>query len=614
MILRSAAAHDVPTVRGACAAARRARRQGARPRRREIRAGPTETPASPAASPSPSSLPRLIVARLRPAFTWYGLALGAILVYAVYLRLHGITWGLPFSYLNPDEGVIVREGFRIASGHPNPEFFLYPSLLFNLVAMVYLAIALVWHPSFAPSFLSQGSFIVDASPYLLAARLLVVGFGVTSVYLVYLLGAKAFSRPVGLLAALFLAVVPLHVTYSHYAVTDVPATAFSLVALLLFVLAAREGSVRLLTAGAFAAGVATSTKYNFGMLLIPAAVAAWYAFAPLWRREDGLWNLVRLVARRIVAPMALAFFLFTPFALLDPLHFVRDFYKQNEIVRRGWLGFEHSGNGYWYNVHVNLPSSLGVVLFVLCVGGLVWSVYRRRRADFVLVSYVLVYYLYVSDWAALNDRYLLPIVPVLVLLGARLAVGVARLRLVRRRLLAPAVVGLLIAAFVLPLSASIAYDRALTGPDVRTIAKAWIESHIRAGAKVATEPYTPPLVSRFALPFFTAAGHRPAYYRLVRLPLPLPGRIDMRHSLSYLRRHDVRYVVLSSEVYQRVLAAPLVYPRQVTFYERLAERARLVKRFVPGPGERGPTILVYRLPVQGALSQSYVAHEPGRDG
>lgn len=559
-------------------------------------------------------MPRRAAAALRPAFTWYGLALGCILAYALYLRLQGITSGLPFSFLNPDESVIVREAFDIARGNPNPGFFLYPSLFLELVAGVYVAISLVWHPSFVGSFLDRGSLVVDATPYLLAARLLVVGFGVASVYLMYLLGAKAFSRPVGLLAALFLAVVPLHVTYSHYAVTDVPATAFSLLALLLFVRAARERALRLLVAGSFVAGVATSTKYNLGMLLIPAAVTAWYVLRPLWAREDGLRKLARMIVRRVVLPMTLGFVLFTPFSVLDPVRFTRDFYRQNEIVRRGWLGFEHAGNGYLYNAQVNLPSSLGVVLFALCVAGLVWAVYRRGRVDLVLAPYVVVYYLYVSDWAALNDRYLLPIVPVLVLLGARFAVGLARVRFVRRRLLAAAVVGLLIVAFALPLSASIAYDRALAGPDVRTIAKEWIETHIEPGSRVAFEPYSPPLVPRSSLPFYNAAGHRPSYYRLVRLPLPLPGRDDRRHHIAYLRVRKVRYVVLSSEVYERVLAAPLVYPSQVRFYERLAQRGRLLKRFTPGPGERGPTILVYLLPRSGALSKGDVAHESGRDG
>jgi 4-amino-4-deoxy-L-arabinose transferase-like glycosyltransferase len=556
-----------------------------------------------------------LAGRARPALTWYGLGLGGILACALYLRQPGISWGLPYAYLNPDETVIVREAFRIASGHPNPEFFLYPSGLFNLVALVYAAIALGWHPSFASSFLSPGSFVVDPGPYLLAARLLIVAFGVVSVYLVYLLGSRAFSRPVGLCAALFVAVSPLHVAYSHYAVTDVPATAISLLALLLFVRAAREGAPRLLAAAAFAAGAATSTKYNAGLLLIPAAVAAWYALGSVWRRGDGPGRLLLLAARHVLAPMAAGFVILTPFALLDPGHFVGDFVRQNEIVRQGWLGFEHAGNGYWYNLHVNLTSALGVILLALSLGGLACSLYRRRRADLVLAPYVIVYYLYVSGWSALNDRYLLPIVPVLAILAARLAVSLARQGSPRRRLVGAAVAALLVGALALPLTASVAYDRGLAGTDVRSVAKTWVETHIRPGTTVAVEPYSPPLVSDLSLPFFVSAGRTPAYYHLVELPLPLPGRQDSWSSLSSLRQQGVRYVIISSAVYGRVLAAPLVYPQQVAFYRGLARQARLVKRFVPGPGERGPTLLVYRLPrAVAALPQPGVAHQPGRDG
>lgn len=584
----------------------------------------------------------------------WGFALATVLAYALYLRLHGITWGLPYNYLNPDEATIVRESFHIAQGHVNPSWFLYPSLMFYLVAAVYLGIGLAWHPSFAHSFLSKGSFIVDASPYYLSARLVAVACGVVSVYLIYRLGREAFSRPAGMLAALFLAVVPLHVTYSHYAVTDVPATMFSLLALLFLVRAAKGGGRRALVWGAFAAGAATSTKYNLGMLLIPATIAGVYALrgaaasrgahgapaahgtADLTDDDHGdraaadaqdeatggrhpLRALVRRcplafgLVRRVYLPMTLGFVAFTPFAVLDAPHFVSDFLRQNRIVARGWLGFEHTGNGYWYNLHVNLPGAMGIVLFAVSLGGLAWALHRRRRPDTMLVTYVVVYYLYVSSWTALQERYLLPILPILVLLASRLCVRLVRVRYVRRRVLAPLVTGLLVAGLLLPLSASIAYDRTLHGTDVRTVAKHWIETHIPRGSIIAAEPYGPPLVSRMAVYYFNAAGHHQVYYRLVHLPLPLPGVKDKRHSIAFLRRKGVRYVIVSSEVYDRVLAAANVYPRQVGFYARLARHAKLVKAFAPGPGERGPTIEVYRVP-QSLLSQGDVAHEPGGNG
>jgi 4-amino-4-deoxy-L-arabinose transferase-like glycosyltransferase len=552
-----------------------------------------------------------------------GLALAAILAYALYLRLHGITWGLPYNYLNPDEATIVREAFHIAQGRINPSWFFYPSLMFYLVAAVYRGIGLFWHPVFAAAFVSKESFVVDATPYYLSARLVVVACGVVSVYLVYWVGREAFSRPIGLLAALFLAVAPLHVTYSHYAVTDVPATTIALLSLVLLVRAAKGGSRRALAWGAFVAGAATSTKYNLGMLVIPATLAGIYvlrqgsagaagepdASAPALGARGATLGL----ARRVYLPMALGFVAFTPFSVLDAPHFLRDFLAQNRIVARGWLGFEHTGNGYWYNLHVNLPAAMGVVLFALSLAGLAWAVYRHRRADVMFVSLVLVYYLYVSSWAALQERYLLPIVPILVLLASRLAVDLVRVGFSRRPLLVPVVAAVLVAGLFLPLSASVAYDQSLHGVDVRSIAKSWVEEHIPRGTTIATEPYGPPLVSRRAVHYFRASGRHQIYYRVVALPLPLPGVTDKRHTIAFLRRKDVRYVIISSEVYGRVLAASKDYPYQVNFYRALARQAKLIKVFTPGVGERGPTIELYRVPLR-LLSEGHVANQPGGDG
>ncbi len=54
--------------------------------------------------------------------------------------------------------------------------------------------------------------------------------------------------------------------------------------------------------------------------------------------------------------------------------------------------------------------------------------------------------------------------------------------------------------------------------------------------------------------------------------------------------------MLSSDVDSRVLAARATYPAQVAFYQALDRHGRLVARFSPRPGERGPVITVYRLP------------------
>jgi hypothetical protein len=543
-----------------------------------------------------------------------GALLVAVLVLALALRLKGVAYGLPYSFINSDESTVVPIAFAAAQGHVDPHFFFYPSFFFYLNAALYVVAAPVWWLLGHGDLLSRNEFVVDPTPYFLLARLLSVALGTASVYLVYRLGRDAFGVAAGLLAALLLAVAPLHVAYSHMAVTDVTAVAFSLLALVLLHGAAREAqaggvpdgagerrAVRLLLLGAAVAGLATSTKYNLGLLVLPASVAGVYVCrgavarrAAAGGRAALLWP--RALILRVYVPMLAAFVLASPFVVLDAPAFVRDFRRQNEIMSRGWLGFEHAGNGFWYNVTPNLTGAVGVVLVVLGAVGVVWALWRRTRFDLLVAPYVIVSFLAVGTWKELADRYLLPIVPLLLLLAARLCVELARRWPRARRVAAPAAVLVLAVAVAPPLAASVRFDRELSGADTREAARAWIQRHVPAGSVIAVENYGPPLVGEDQLPHYWAEGLHPVAYRIVRLALPAPGTPDPMRAVARLRLLGVRYVVISSRVYDRVRAAPEVYPATVAFYDQLDAQAALVREFRPGPGERGPVLKLYRLP------------------
>jgi len=529
-----------------------------------------------------------------------GALLAAVLVLALVLRLKGVAWGLPYSFVNVDESIVVPKAFGVARGGLNPQFFYYPSLFFYLIGGVYLLAAPVLWAVQHTNPLAMGSFVVDQGPYFLVARLFSVAAGTASVYLLYRIGRDAFGRPAGLVAALFLAVAPLHVAYSHMAVTDVTATALSLLALLLLLQAARGGGRRRLIAGAVAAGLATSTKYNLGALVLPATIAAAYACrAEVERRVAAggraalLWP--RLLLARVYAPMLLAFVVGSPFVILDPGHFLHDFLRQNRIMDRGWLGFENVGNGFWYNLEVNLGGTFGVVLVVLAIAGLAWALWRHTTVDLLLAPYALAYFVYISTWKELADRYLLPILPLLLLFAVRLCLELVDVRPAARRVAAPAVALVLAAAIVAPLAGSIAFDRELSGTDTRARAKAWVESNVPAGSVVATENYGPPLVRLSDEKYYRGAGRGTPAYRILRLRLPAPGVPNPSHSLDWLRERDADYVIVSSKVYERVLAAAAAYPELAAFYRTLDEDAELVEVIAPGPGERGPVLKLYRL-------------------
>ena len=558
-----------------------------------------------------------------------GALLLAVLALALALRLAGVAWGLPFSFVNADESMVVPKAFAAANGHPNPQFFFYPSFFFYLAAALYVLAAPIWWLLGNGNLLSQTSFVVDPGPYFLLGRLLSVAMGTVSVYLLYRLGRDAFGRPAGLLAALALAVVPLHVAYSHMAVTDITAVAFALLALVLLHRAAgaREdapaasaaatssgrslgdarpgrpvrGTRRLLVLGAVAAGLATSTKYNLGMLVLPATVAAAYtcrgeAAARVAAGGRALPVWLRLLVLRVYLPMLAAFVVASPFVLLDAPHFIGDFLRQTEMMDRGWLGFENAGNGFWYNVTPNLTGAIGVTALVLGVAGLGWALWSRTRLDLIVAPYLILYFVYIGTWTELADRYLLPIVPLLLLLAARLAVELVRRARPRARpVVTVAVAAVLGVALALPLADSIAFDRALSGTDTREVAREWIQDTIPAGSIIAVENYTAPLVPEEDLDHYRVAGLEPVAYRLVRLRLPAPETPDPDRDLERLRRDGIEYVLVSSRISDRVLAAPQVYPTAVEFYERLDAEAELVREFRPGADERGPVLKLYRV-------------------
>jgi 4-amino-4-deoxy-L-arabinose transferase-like glycosyltransferase len=448
-------------------------------------------------------------------------ALGAILAGALALRLVGIEYGLPLGgLLNPDELSIVPRAWAMVHGgglDPDP-FFDYPSLLLYVLAPFQ-----AW----------------ESSPSYLAARLVIAVLGLAGVGAAWWLGARAYGTLAGGVAAAATAVATVHVAYSHMAVTDVPLALATTVALALAV------SGRLELAG-LAAGAATGVKYA-GAFLVVALVAAGWAH---WRR-----------LAVSLALMALAFVATSPFVLAHPGEAWEDFSRVQRLARAGWLGFEHDGSAPVAFLD-RLWDSLGPALLI-AGAGLSLALVRRRRADLVLASFSLVYFVDLFTLDAHFDRYVLPLVPALGALAGRI------------RPLAPVTLLLL----VVPLTWSVQDDRELTRTDTRVVADRWIDRHLPRSAAVAVDPSAPPLDG----------------YRLLRLELPGPGRrLDPNRDVARLRDRGVRYVVVTGSVTDRVLAAADRYPREAAFYRRLSREPRVFFRRADGD-LAGPWVAVYRL-------------------
>ncbi|MFL5943907.1 MAG: hypothetical protein ACJ74C_00510, partial [Gaiellaceae bacterium] len=262
-----------------------------------------------------------------------------------------------------------------------------------------------------------------------------------------------------------------------------------------------------------------------------------------------------------VALAAGAFLASSPFVLVHRSQAWHEARNVQQLARDGWLGFEHDHAAPVAYV-ARLWDGLGPVL-IICAVGLVVALFRRSRVDLILALFVLVYFVDLLTLRAHFDRYVLPIVPPLAVLGSRF------------RSLAPVILLLL----VVPLTWSIRDTKELTRTDTRVVAHRWAELHIPAGTHVAADPSTP----RFAA------------LDVLHLKLPGPKRaFDRNRDVARLRREGIRYVIVTGSVTDRVLAARDRYPREAAFYDSL-RGMRLAYGVEPGDGRAGPWVRIYRL-------------------
>jgi 4-amino-4-deoxy-L-arabinose transferase-like glycosyltransferase len=354
--------------------------------------------------------------------------LTAILVVAVFLRVLGLTWGLSdahhlFSF-HPDEYHSLRGFFAVLVLDPNPHFFNYGSLYLYLASLCIL----VLHPGASTTAWLQQLMFGDSGQLLrtwtLDARLATLAAALVTVYLAWRLGRRLWGERAGLLTAALVAILPLHVLLSHYATVDVTQSLFIVLALYLSVGMVERADWRTCLWAGAAAGLAASTKYNGGLVILAPALSAVLAgsagVAP-----------VRLVLKRwalLLAGAALAFALTSPYTFLawpEASAGIR-FELQHMRVGEG-LSLLADPSGLLYHVKELLAPGMGL-LFLLGLFGAGWSLYRRDRRAYPLVLFALIWLVTASLARVRYPRYELPLALVLVPLALAPLAGEGRLR------------------------------------------------------------------------------------------------------------------------------------------------------------------------------------------
>jgi 4-amino-4-deoxy-L-arabinose transferase-like glycosyltransferase len=548
----------------------------------------------------------------RPADTsegarrWVWPALAVVLLGGLGLRLWGIGQGLPYVY-NSDEGDHFVPRAVAMFGHGlNPHYFANPPaftyLLHYLFALAYgggsgAVHALAVHP--------QAIYTL--------ARVAAALLGTIALWLLYGTGARLFGRAVGLLAAAIEAVAFLPVFYSHLALNDVPTLAPLTLSLLGSAGVLRKGRMRDYLIAGVGLGLACASKYTAGIVIVPlaAAIAARYL--------DG----GERAGRRALAGIALAgllallgFLIANPYSLLDYGSFHSELVHQSTLSAeaQGKLGAPRQGGLIYYLW--SFTWGLGWLPALAALGGAITVWRRERRLGWMLVPAPLLFLAFMGLQGRYFGRWILPIFPIICLLGAFFVVGLAEAgarllaRRGRRRARALELVldSLLVAAVLAQgLIYSVHSGLVLARADTRALTRAWMVANIPPGAKVVVEPIAPDQWAREAPGAAAACPH--SSYRWCKWAslysyIDPAGAIDVagRHQvgienyvttlspalIGFYEREGYCWVVSGSTQSGRALADPRAVPLAGAYYGALARQGEVVYRASPYRSGSGP--------------------------
>jgi hypothetical protein len=325
-------------------------------------------------------------------------------------------------------------------------------------------------------------FQLIASPFYrsgipeLPGRYLNALFGVGTILLVFQLGRLMYGRRAGALAALLLAVMPYHVIVTRQVLLDGPMTFFATAALVCLAALARTGQSRWLVAAGSCLGLAALTKETAVILGVSA-----FVFLSLVPR---FWRPVRYLVVAAAATLGLV--------MMYPIVTAVSGGGRSGQSYLMWQLSRRPNHGFLFYLTA-VPPAMGLLLIATAATGLVLLRHRSSWREVLLLSWIVVPFVFFEVWPVKGFPYLLLLAPAVVVLAAR---ALAALLDIKPRTLLT-VAGGVAASAALVLSMLVPSVRGVLEPSSSGLAGAggspggreagqWVAANVPQGARLMT--------------------------------------------------------------------------------------------------------------------------------
>ena len=508
-----------------------------------------------------------------------------ILLFSAFLIRHrGIKFGFPL-ITHPDEPKIVKRAIRIIkTGDLNPHFFNYPSLYIYMQAAIYSTSGF-----FGKTFLGYkdiSDFEMTTIYYL--GRLFTIFFSIGTLFIVYLIGKYLFSEAAGLISALFISFSFLHVTHSYSVTVNSPMVFWVMLSFLMSVFIFTKGpKMKYYILNGIFIGFAIGTKYTAFPAFFPMLYAHFYSSS---FSIKAIFNKKLIIAALLVL---IAFFISTPYSLLDFDKFYHDIKHESRHYSTGHIGSESKTTSYFHYT-LTLLYEFGVIPLIISLCGILYLLIKNKKKAFFLLCFPILYFGFIGVYKVYFSRNIIALVPFLSLFSGFLISQIyysikcepkapikknSFYHIFTTKKTYFIIIFVILACLSMygihnQYLKSVRYIKKITLPDTRWISTQWIEENIPRGSKIALEFYTPRPDKKHFKIFYL--GHR---------------GLGMKRNL---KKFD--FLVASSGDYARFFKNKKKYAKKVNIYNNIFERYKLIKIFKPnGVDTTGPVIKIFKV-------------------
>ncbi|MBE9050898.1 glycosyltransferase family 39 protein [Nostocales cyanobacterium LEGE 11386] len=471
-----------------------------------------------------------------------------VILASFIICLYGINWGVVESW-HPDQ--MAFGGFLKEGKHPlNPGEFLKPPFYKYYILFLARVPLIIFGNIFRIP-----THIVDALIMIWAGILSIFLF-LGSIVLVFQITKRSFGIFASRIVTIVYATSADIIVNSKFLTTDVPVTCGMLLAFYYCQNILLKGRLRDYVLAGFFTGIATATKYNglaVGIAIVTAHVLSLNSVS--WKKL--------LLSKNLALGLLTVFFGFfvgNPFALFDYSTFISDFLYNNAITP---VYTGETGNSYWEFIAL-IPTIIGWPAFCIFSIAVLISLYlvfsdkenwMEKKAMLLLISVVVLYYLKFGSFPRVVPRFILPIVPLLLIMSSPLW---NRLKSYKK------VISIFLVFLIGYNTICSIYAVRRFVEDPRMIAREWVKVNIPKGSSVEQTVYSPNMEKLPEMKFISQkmpfiGGRKRVFEQqfkdseslVEKIPLAEKEADDAWYSLDQLMIRKPDYILLNSFYYGR---------------------------------------------------------------